>query len=77
MAREVVAAQDGDGEPVERDHTDVAGGLGITEGELATVVLELSADQQCPVVQVQVAPAQGAGLAAAQSDQGDQLKQRV
>ena len=46
----VVAAQDGDGEPVERDHAHAAGGLGITDGELAIVLLELSADHQRPVV---------------------------
>jgi hypothetical protein len=43
-----VVAQDGDGEPVERDHANAAGGLGVTEGQLATVVLELLADDQRP-----------------------------
>jgi hypothetical protein len=41
------------------------------------VLLELPAHQQCPVLEVQVAPVQGAGLAAAQPDQGDQPEQRV
>jgi hypothetical protein len=73
----VVAAQDGDGEPVERDHANAADGLGLAKGQLATVLLELSADQQRPVVQVHIAPTQGAGLAAAQPDQDDQPEQRV
>ncbi|MGH3535099.1 MAG: hypothetical protein ACRDQG_10400 [Pseudonocardiaceae bacterium] len=72
-----MAAQHGDGEPVERDRANAAGGLGVTDGELAAVLLELSTNQQHPVVEVHVAPAQGAGLAAAQSDQGDQPEQRV
>jgi hypothetical protein len=59
----VVAAQDRDGEPVECDQADAAGGL--AEGQFATVVLELLAHQQRPVVEVQVAPAQRAGFAAA------------
>ncbi|MGH4008960.1 MAG: hypothetical protein ACRDTH_12530 [Pseudonocardiaceae bacterium] len=46
----VVAAQYGDGEPVECDHANAAGGLGITEGQFATVLLELPADQQRTVV---------------------------
>jgi hypothetical protein len=45
----VVAAQHGDGEPVDRDHANAAGGLGITEGQLATVLLELSANRERPV----------------------------
>lgn len=63
--------------PVECDHADAAGGLGVADGELAAVLLELPADQQRPVVQVHVAPAQGAVLAAAQPDQGDQPEQWV
>jgi hypothetical protein len=54
---DVVAAQDGDGEPVERDHADAAGGLSVADSELATVLLELPADPQRPVVQVHIAPA--------------------
>ena len=53
----VVPAQDRDGEPVECDHADAAGGLNVADGELATVLLELPADQQRPVVQVHIAPA--------------------
>ncbi|MCA1695911.1 MAG: hypothetical protein LC749_14940 [Actinobacteria bacterium] len=73
----VMAAQDGDGEPVECDQANAAGGLSLAEDQFATVVLELPANQECPVLEVQVAPAQGAGFAAAQSDQGDQPEQRV
>ncbi len=71
----VVAAQDRDGEPVECDHANAAGGLGVTDGEFSIVLLELSTDQQRPVVQVHIAPAQGAGLAAPQADQGDEPEQ--
>lgn len=73
----VVAAQHGDGQPVERDHANATGGLGVAEGQLATVVLELPTDQQCPVVQFHIAPAQCTGLATAQPDQGDQPEQRI
>ena len=65
----MVAAQDSDSEPVECDLAKTTGGLGLAEGQFATVLLELPANQQRPVPEVNVAPAQ--------SDQGDQPEQRV
>lgn len=44
--------QDGDGEPAECDQANTAGGLGLAESQLAMVVLELLANQECPVVEV-------------------------
>jgi hypothetical protein len=37
----LVAVQHGDGEPVECDQANAAGGLGVADGELPGVLLEL------------------------------------
>lgn len=44
----MVAAQYRDGEPIECDQANAAGGLGVTDRQFATVVLELPVDQERP-----------------------------
>jgi hypothetical protein len=69
-----VGAQRGDGGVVQGDDAGAVAGLGRAGDHVPVVLLQLLGDDRDTLVEVDVAPAQPGGLAAAQPAQGDQVE---